>query len=263
VALLINDVDTNSGTWMSLMTRAFGMYHQEHPEVRWPQRLIFGLNRRILPEDMTDQGSIFHDGLWMASSPDTTIKQVVWSLDKGAIKEQIAETLIQAKQNSLAHAADAQALGSFLGPFAQAAIQRLKLISDDYIRGPLAQDLSTYADLGLRAAIYQKRDPAETALQLKRSICDQRLPATVFKYEGAHEASILNFVLSKSTPDGRHSSKYGFVTIRDQAGLSGDEQEKIKAGKWWREPGMDEKTVCMPVEDFTSYYNGFSSVLKR
>jgi hypothetical protein len=31
-----------------------------------------------------------------------------------------------------------------------------------------------------------------------------------------------------------------------------DEEKNVTDGKWWREPGMDGKTVIMTVEEFTA-----------
>src|SRR5262249_19790661 len=108
-----------------------------------------------------------------------------------------------------------------------------------------------------------KRDPAVVHKRLTESICNNKLPATVIKYGGAHEAAIIDYLPGKKTADGKHTSQYGFITVRDQAGLSDEEQKSIKAGVCWRDKGMDDNTICMTVEEFARMYSGFACVLKR
>lgn len=265
VGLLVNDVQEDSGTWMSVIIRAYGMYQKDHPTVRWLQRWFFSLNGKILPEDITDQGSMCNDGLRMCSSPDTRVKEILWGLDKDHLKNESGRILMEALQRFIREAPDAD-LGIFsqyFGSGIQDLVRVLRTVDESYIKGALAQWVANQLERFLVAAMYQPRDPSVVHEQLKHSMVDNNLPATVIKYGGAHEASILAYRPGTVSADGKHTSKYGFITVRDQAWLSDEEQEMVTKGIWFREPGMDERTVCMSVEEFTKYYTGFASVIKK
>ncbi len=265
VGLLVNDVQEDSGTWMSVIIRAYGMYQKDHPTVRWLQRWFFSLNNKVLPEDITDQGSMCNDGLRMCSSPDTRVKEVIWGMDKNNLKSESSRILMEALQRFIREAPDADLgiLSEYFGSGIQDLVRVLRTVDEGYIRGPLAQWVADQIERFMTVALYQPRDPAKVHEQLKHSMVDNNLPATVIKYGGAHEASILAYRPGTVSADGKHTSKYGFITVRDQAWLSDEEQEKVTKGIWFREPGMDERTVCMSVEEFTKYYTGFASVMKK
>ncbi|MBY0551931.1 MAG: hypothetical protein K2W95_31905, partial [Candidatus Obscuribacterales bacterium] len=265
VGLLVNDVQEDTGTWMSVIIRAYGMYQQDHPTVRMFQRLFFGLDSRILPEDITDEGSMFNDGLWMCTEPDTRVNQVVWGMDPSHLKGEAGNLLVDAIKRIVDELPnlDLGVIGDWFGPAIQDLVRLLKSMDEGYIRGPLADWFAELTEQLFRAFLYQPRDPALVHDQLKHSMVDNNLPATVFKYGGAHEAAILQYRPGTVSADGKHSSQYGFVTVRDQAWLSVEEEDKVTKGIWFREPGMDARTVCMSVEEFTAYYAGFSSVVRK
>jgi hypothetical protein len=213
-ALLINEVQEDTGIWAAVLVRAYGEYLKAHPRTRLFERYWHKLDERELAEDMTDEGSMNHEGLRMMTDPETTwVLQVVWDVDPNNLKP-------------------------FFGDFAPIVVK-------------LAQPF------------LNTRDPALLAAKLKESICDNKLPATVLKYGGAHEAAIVSFVPGTKTADGKHTSKYGFVTVRDQAGLSDEEQKSIKGGASWRDKDADDKTISMSAEEFARMYSGFACVLKR
>lgn len=263
--LLVNDVQEDSGTWMSVIIRAYGMYQKDHPTVRWLQRWFFSLNNKVLPEDLTDQGSMCNDGLRMCSSPDTRVKEVIWGMDKGHLKNESGRILMEALQRFIKEApeADLGVLRDYFGSGIMDLVRVLRSVDEGYIRGPLAQWVADRIESILVAHLYHQRDPQQVHEQLKHSMVDNHLPATVIKYGGAHEASILAYRPGTVSADGKHTSKYGFITLRDQAWLSDEEQEKVTKGIWFREAGMDERTVCMSVEEFTAYYTGFASVMMK
>src|SRR5262249_44555764 len=89
--LLVNAVDEDSGICITVIVRAYGMYQLEHPHVRFIQRWFFGLNNRVLPEDLTDEGSMFSDGLRMSSLRGTRVKQVVWTVEKEVVRSYTAD----------------------------------------------------------------------------------------------------------------------------------------------------------------------------
>lgn len=265
VGLLVNDVQEDSGIWMSVIIRSYGMYQQDHPTVRMFQRLFFGLDSRILPEDITDEGSMFNDGLWMCTETDTRVNQVVWGMDPAHLKGEAGNLLVDAIKKIVDELPnmDLGVIGDWFGPAIQDLVRLLKSIDEGYIRGPLADWFAELTEQLFSAFLYQPRDPAVVHDQLKHSMVDNNLPATVFKYGGAHEAAILQYRPGTVSADGKHTSQYGFVTVRDQAWLSVEEEDKVAKGIWFREPGMDARTVCMSVEEFTAYYTGFSSVVRK
>lgn len=265
VGLLLNDVDEDSGTWLTVLVRAYGQYQKQHPDVRFLQRWYFGLNTHVLPEDLTDQGSIHSDGLRMTTPRGTRVKQVVWIVEPGVMKnylgDRFAEGLAQAVKALSSD--DANVLRDYLGAHAKEVADLLKMIDPAWLKGPAADTATRIIQKVLQKQLYQKRDPAATHAQLKQSICDEHLPATAFKLGGEHEASIIDYQPGTKSRDGKHTSKYGFVTVRDQAGWrTSGEQEKLRQGIWWQEPGGDDNCVSMSVEEFTAFYSGFASVLK-
>lgn len=265
VGLLVNDVQEDSGTWMSVIIRAYGLYQQDHPSVRLFQRWFFNLDSRVLPEDGTDEGSMFNDGLWMCTESDTKVKQVVWGMDPSHLKGEAGNILSDAIKRFVeeAPAVDLGVFVEWFSPAIQEVVRVLKNVDEGYVRGPLADWVADLIEKLFAELLYQPRDPAVVHQQLKHSMVDNKLPATVFKYGGAHEASILAYRPGTVSADGKHTSHYGFVTVRDQAWLSDEEEEKVAKGIWFREAGMDARTVCMSVEEFTAYYTGFSSVVKK
>jgi hypothetical protein len=265
-AMLINDVDDDSGVWLAVLVRAYGMYNMEHPWVRIIQRVYFGLNKHILPEDITDQGSMFSDGLRMCSAKDTRVKQVLFEggVDSDLVKRYTADGLVQALNVAMTQLSQVEqtALKEYIGGIAPKLLALLKKVDEKQLRGPVTNTLAQWTECLLKAFLYTRRDAAVVHAQLKHSICDEHLPATVFKYGGAHEASIIAYQPGTVSADGKHQSKYGFVTIHDQAGISDEENAKVKAGLWWREPGMDDQTIRMSVEEFTAFYTGYTSVVR-
>ena len=95
--------------------------------------------------------------------------------------------------------------------------------------------------------------------QLKHSLVDNKFAATVYVIGAAHEVGILEYRPGAKSKDGKHSSKFGFVTVRDQAGIvnSGNVKGAFK------EAGMDDQTFCITVEDFVSEFAGFASIVKK
>ncbi len=269
-AVLINDVDMDSGIWSSVLVRAYGMYQMRHPYVRIIQRWFFNLNERILPEDLTNEGSMSNDGLRMMSPPGAKISRIVWKFDKTTLQSEIGDALVQGMQQ-LRHSTPEQLKAAAdAAPWLHDCLELLPLMDDQliealvnfYLKEVVAEKFADWADWALTLALYSERNPARTHALLKKSICDQRLPATVTKYGGTHEASIIAYHCGTVSSDGKHTSAYGFVTIRDQAGLSAAERDKVTAGIWWRDPGADFETVTMTVEEFTAFYTGVSSAVR-
>lgn len=214
-ALLINEVQADSGIWVAVLVRAYGEYLKAHPSTRLVQRLYFRLDARELAEDLTDEGSLNSDGLKMMIDPaQFKLEQHLWGFDDDHLRK-------------------------YLGPMTDFA-QR-------FLIGPMLE----------------ARDESVVHDRLKQAICDNKIPATVYKNGGAHEASIIEYRPGKKSSDGKHSSQYGFVTIRDQAGLSADEQKNVNNGTWWREAGMDDNCFCITVEDFAKTFSGFCCARKR
>lgn len=214
-ALLINEVQDDTGVWVAVLVRAYGEYLRVHRTDRLLERFWHKLDERVLAEDMTDEGSLNHEGMRMMTDPQTTrVVQTVWDVD---VKN----------------------LRPFLGDYADVI---WKVVGKAYL---------------------SDRDCEPVHKYLKLAICDSKLPATVIKYGGAHEAAIVSYEPGLKTADGKHASKYGFVTVRDQAGLSDEETKCIGNGTCWRDKGGDDKTIIMSVEDFTRMYSGFACVVKR
>ena len=233
-ALLYAEVSEDSGTWVAVLTRAFGQYMKEHWTARLPERLFYKLDKKVLLEDTTDSGSTNNDGLRMMTDPrKTELRRVLWGFADDKINSNFKEIL----DSILAGAS----------PLTKSLVTALLL--------PQVKKII--------ASMYVPRDEAVVHDLLKRSVTDNKLPGTVIKHGGAHEVSIIGYQPGTKTADGLHESKYGFVTVRDQAGLYPDEEKNVTDGKWWREPGMDGKTVIMTVEEFTAIYSGFNAVLKR
>src|SRR5579885_234385 len=93
-ALLRAEVQEDSGVWLSIMVRAYGQYMQRHPCIRLVQRIFYKLDERILPEDLTDNGSMNHEGLRMLFDPGKErLKQVLWGFDDDQIIWVIREVL--------------------------------------------------------------------------------------------------------------------------------------------------------------------------
>lgn len=233
-ALLFAEVSEDSGTWVAVLTRAFGQYMKDHAHVRIGQRLFYKLDKRVLLEDATDHGGIDSEGLRMLTDPRVTeLKRVLW----GFPDEQVNTLFKEILDGMLPDA------------------------------NPMIKTVLTAALLPQVKSIIKSmcvpRDESVVHDLLMRSVADNKLPATVIKHGGAHEASIIGYEPGTKTADGKHESKYGFVTIRDQAGLYEPEEKNVTDGKWWRNPGMDGKTVVMTVEEFTAIYCGFNVVLKR
>lgn len=266
MSMLVNDVDEDSGIWMTVLTRAYGMYQLEHPWVRLIQRLYWGLNESILPEDITDQGSMSSDGLRMCTPPDTRVKQVMWGVDKGLIVRYGGDALIEFVQHAIKELSKPGygMVGKVLSKDqCKELLVFFKGVDQTKLRDPLAKQLSVYVELVLKAVWFEKRDPAVAHERLSRWVCQENLPATVFKYGGSHEASIVKYTVGTVSSDGKHTSQYGFVTIHDQAGLSEAENAKVRSGEWWRDPGMDDQTLCMSMEEFTKFYTGYACVMRR
>lgn len=233
-ALLYAEVTEDSGTWVAVLTRAFGQYMKDHPHVRIGQRLFYKLDKRILLEDLTDHGGIDSEGLRMVSDPKVTeVRRVLWGFPDDRVDALFKELLDGALKDA--------------SPWVKTGVT-LALLPRVH---------------SILKAMYVPRDEAVVHDLLKRSVADNKLPGTVIKHGGAHEASIIAYQPGTKTADGKHESKYGFVTLRDQAGLYGDEEKNVAIGRWWRDPGMDGKTVTMTVEEFTAIYCGFNVVLKR
>jgi len=115
----------------------------------------------------------------------------------------------------------------------------------------------------LIALLSTDRDAQKAHEQLKHSLVDNCFPATAVKLGGEHEASIIAYIPGTKSKDGKHSSKYGFVVIRDQATFWGEDEELLKKGIVWRDPGMDNQTCVVTVEDFVKAFAGFASAVKK
>ncbi len=232
--LLYAEVTVDSGTWAAILTRAYALYMEAHQLNRLAQRYFYKLDERILPEDRTDHGSMNSEGLRMVMDSRThRLKRVWWAFDDGHIESVFKEILDGALPKA----------------------------------SPLAKNLITSALLPhvkqTIANMYEPRDAALVHELLRKSVAQGKLAATVVKHGGAHEASIIGYSPTNKTADGKHQSKYGFVTVRDQAGLYDSEQAYVNSGRWWRDPGMDSNTVIMTVEDFTATFSGLNVVLER
>lgn len=264
VGLLVNEVEADTGTWLVILERAYGQVMRKHPHVRWFQRWMHGLNNKVLPEDLTDEGSMRSDGLRLLTDAKTmTVRQRLWSVNKDLIEKEIGNFLIDMVKKHLQEGPLSDTLKEFLGPpFADLA-NTLKNMDDGVFKDFIASNIANLVERHFLQFFTVPRDPAELHAQLKHSIVDNHFAATCYKYGGSHEASIIDYRPGTVSPDGKHTSAYGFITVRDQAGLSDEELQKIVKGIWWREPGMDDKTICMSVEEFTAFYNGYASVMRR
>ncbi len=266
VGLLVNDVDADSGVWVSVLVRAYGLHMRAHPEVRPLQRSFFHLDARVLAEDLTDEGSMNSDGLRALADPTKTrVRQHVWGYDHGLVDREVDRFLSGVlDQQFLANCLDNnKAAINGLGLTTDEVLDLFKKINQSPFRKTASKALSKVVLATLEKYVVVPRDEKQVHDELKHAVHDNHLPATVYKSGGAHEASIVGYRPLLKTPDGKHTSKYGFVVVRDQAGLSTEEENKVKAGDWWREADQDDRTVCMSVEEFTSFYNGFACVVLR
>ncbi len=232
--LLYAEVTVDSGTWAAIVTRAYALYMEAHQLNRLVQRVFYKLDERILPEDRTDRGSMNSEGLRMVMDSRThRLKRVWWAFDDGHIESVFKEIL-------------------------DSALPKASPLAKNLITSTLLPNVKQVI-----ADMCEPRDPALVHELLRKSVTDGKLAATVIKHGGAHEASIIGYRPTNKSADGKHQSKYGFVTVRDQAGLYDSEQANVLSGRWWREPGMDSNTICMTVEDFTATFSGLNVVLER